>query len=66
MEKFCSDVVAAEKKTDGDPNILSDTRLEPEKKPDYASIFGSPLPKKAKDSPSRGRGRNSGGSTLQI
>ncbi|GJQ77649.1 hypothetical protein Trydic_g12777 [Trypoxylus dichotomus] len=61
MEKFRGDVVTAEKKINGDPNILSDPKLEPEKKPNYANIFGSPVPKKSKDSPARGRGRGSSG-----
>ncbi|KAI4460086.1 hypothetical protein MML48_6g00018674 [Holotrichia oblita] len=58
------DVVTAEKKVEGDPNILSDPKLEPEKKPNYASIFGSPAQKKPKDSPSRGRGRSSTGKSI--
>ncbi|KAI4460083.1 hypothetical protein MML48_6g00017260 [Holotrichia oblita] len=64
MDKFRGDVVTAEKKVEGDPNILSDPKLEPEKKPNYASIFGSPAQKKPKDSPSRGRGRSSTGKSI--
>lgn len=62
MDKFRGDVITAEKKVEGDQNILSDPKLMPDKKPNYASIFGSPAQKKPKDSPSRGRGRSSTGS----
>lgn len=51
MEKFPEDVITAEIRTGGDPNILDYPEFLPESRPDIASIFGANTPK-AK----RGRG----------
>ncbi|XP_018561445.1 titin [Anoplophora glabripennis] len=46
MEKFPKDVLKAEEKVGGNPNILSNPMFLPEKKRNYAAeIFGTPSPK---------------------
>ncbi|KAL3279617.1 hypothetical protein HHI36_017123 [Cryptolaemus montrouzieri] len=51
MSSFPKDVSAAEVKTGGNANILSDPIFSPERKRNYAAeIFGNPTPKKIKES----------------
>lgn len=45
MEKFPEDVVIAEKRTDGDPNIIRSEEFQPVTRPNIASIFGDKTPK---------------------
>lgn len=40
MEKFPEDVVIAERRTDGDPNIIRSEEFQPVTRPNIASIFG--------------------------
>lgn len=57
MDKFPTDVMLAEKLTDGDPNILSSPIFKPIEKPNYKYIFGEEksLPGKT---PVRKRGKS--------
>lgn len=45
MEKFPEDVVIAEKRTGGDPNIIRNEEFQPVTRPNIASIFGDNTPK---------------------
>lgn len=45
MEKFPEDVITAEIRTRGDPDILERPEFLPESRPDIASIFGGSTPK---------------------
>lgn len=45
MEKFPEDVVIAEKRTGGDPNIIHSEEFQPVTRPNIASIFGDNTPK---------------------
>ncbi|XP_066256302.1 microtubule-associated protein futsch-like isoform X2 [Euwallacea similis] len=47
MTTFPRDIVTAEEKTNGDPNILSQTEFLPNRKINLDEIFGTPSPKKA-------------------
>lgn len=51
MEKFPEDVIIAEIRTRGDPNILNRPEFLPELRPNIAGIFGNNTPKSK-----RGRG----------
>lgn len=56
MEKFPKDVVKAEVRLGGNPNILSDPAYLPEKKRNIvAELFGSPSPKVKKVKDKKGR-----------
>ncbi|XP_066137386.1 microtubule-associated protein futsch-like isoform X2 [Euwallacea fornicatus] len=47
MTTFPRDIVTAEEKTNGDPNILSQAEFLPNRKINLDEIFGTPSPKKA-------------------
>lgn len=59
MDKFPGDVCIAESRTGGDMNILTSDIFQPEQKPSYAQIFGTPSPKKSPKFTGRGRPSNS-------
>ncbi|XP_077290961.1 uncharacterized protein LOC143914567 [Arctopsyche grandis] len=42
MDKFPEDVCTAERRTDGNPDIITDDEFLPKKKESYANIFGTP------------------------
>lgn len=47
MDKFPRDVEEAERRTNGDPDIIEQEKFSPEKKPDISALFGEKkLPKK--------------------
>lgn len=62
MENFPKHVCIAESKTDGNPDILSDPNIVPQKKPTPAAeIFGPPTSQKKKIKGTPGR-KSKGGS----
>lgn len=64
MEKFPEDVIIAEKRTDGNENILDDAKFAVQKKEvKISEIFGSP---KVKNSPKLGPGGRPKGSTCFL
>lgn len=53
MDKFPADVSTAERRTNGDPNIIDSPLFSPEKKTNFAAIlFGTPKAKKGPKKPS--------------
>lgn len=64
MEKFPKDVLKAEEKVGGNPNILSNPIFLPEKKRNYAAeIFGTPSPK---NTTAKNKKRSSANSKLRL
>lgn len=64
MEKFPEDVAIAERRTDGDPNIIHNEEFQPVTRPNIASIFGDSSPKVKKGKGGRRKASTSPGTEL--